>query len=596
MLAKDIRQKYIDFFVRYHNHKEIPSASLLPENDPTVLFTTAGMHPLVPYLMGEKHPLGTRLVDCQKCVRTDDIEEVGDATHCTFFEMLGNWSLGDYFKDGAIKMSMEFLTSKEKGLGLDKKMLAVTCFRGDENAPKDEESAQIWRSLGIDEKRIAFLPKKDNWWGPAGQTGPCGPDTEMFYWTGEGEAPEIYDSENKLWVEIWNDVFMQYNKKADGSFEQLKQKNVDTGLGLERVTAILQGRKTHYETELFSEAMNKINELKNVSDIKFERIIADHIRSAVFILGDEKGVTPSNTDQGYILRRLIRRGIRCGRKIGINGNFTHKIAEIFIKIYEEIYNELRKNKDFILEQLVLEEERFEKTLEQGEKEFTKIAEKLKENNQNILSGRMAFKLYDTYGFPLEMTKDLASENNLKMDEDGFNEAYKKHQELSRKGAEQKFSGGLSDHSEETTKLHTATHLLQASLRKVLGEHVYQRGSNITAERLRFDFSHPEKISDDEIKKVEDLVNSAINQKLPVSVSEMSVEEAKRAGALGVFEAKYGEKVKVYTIGKSDTDFFSKEICGGPHVKNTSELGGFKILKEEASSAGVRRIKGVVIWD
>ncbi|OGJ54193.1 hypothetical protein A2483_04130 [Candidatus Peregrinibacteria bacterium RIFOXYC2_FULL_33_13] len=440
------------------------------------------------------------------------------------------------------------------------------------------------------------MPKKDNWWGPAGQTGPCGPDTEMFYWTGEGEAPEIYDSENKLWVEIWNDVFMQYNKKADGSFEQLKQKNVDTGLGLERVTAILQGRKTHYETELFSEAMNKINELKNVSDIKFERIIADHIRSAVFILGDEKGVTPSNTDQGYILRRLIRRGIRCGRKIGINGNFTHKIAEIFIKIYEEIYNELRKNKDFILEQLVLEEERFEKTLEQGEKEFTKIAEKLKENNQNILSGRMAFKLYDTYGFPLEMTKDLASENNLKMDEDGFNEAYKKHQELSRKGAEQKFSGGLSDHSEETTKLHTATHLLQASLRKVLGEHVYQRGSNITAERLRFDFSHPEKISDDEIKKVEDLVNSAINQKLPVSVSEMSVEEAKRAGALGVFEAKYGEKVKVYTIGKSDTDFFSKEICGGPHVKNTSELGGFKILKEEASSAGVRRIKGVVIWD
>lgn len=607
MLAKEIRRKYIDFFVKKHDHAEIPSSSLAPENDPTVLFTTAGMHPLVPYLLGEKHPLGKRLVNCQKCLRTDDIDEVGDNTHCTFFEMLGNWSLGDYFKKGAIEMSYEFLTSKEYGLGLEHEKLAISCFAGDKDAEKDEESFEIWKSLGISEKRIAFLPKKENWWGPAGQTGPCGPDTEMFYWNSRDPVPEEFDPDDERWVEIWNDVFMEYNKKADGSFESLKQKNVDTGLGLERVTAILQKEESHYETELFKEAMDKISELcsqgeqgiqvnkveKNEQSTYSKRIIADHLRAATFILGDEKGIMPSNTDQGYILRRLIRRAIRHGKKIGISQNFTHFIGEIFVKIYGEVYPELQKNKDFIIEQLVREEEQFKKTLTQGEKEFAKMTADLRKHNQNVLSGRLAFKLYDTYGLPLEITKDLAEENGLKVDEKGFEQAYEKHQALSRAGAEKKFKGGLADATEPSKRLHTATHLLHAALRKVLGDHVEQKGSNITAERLRFDFSHPEKMLKEQIDTVNRLVNKVISQNLPVSFEEMTLGEAKNSGALGFFEQKYGEKVKVYTVGKSKDDFFSKEICGGPHVENTGELGKFKIKKEESSSAGIRRIKAVL---
>ncbi|KKT19693.1 MAG: Alanine-tRNA ligase [Candidatus Peregrinibacteria bacterium GW2011_GWA2_43_8] len=531
MKANELRLKYIDFFVKNHGHKEVAGASLIPENDPTVLFTTAGMHPLVPYLLGESHPLGRKLVNCQKCVRTDDIDEVGDATHCTFFEMMGNWSLGDYFKAEAIKMSYEFLTDKKVGLGIPKENLAVSCFAGDNDAPRDEESAVVWKELGID--KIWFYGKKDNWWGPAGQTGPCGPDTEMFYDTGKEPCEKCAEvgvaCKCGKYVEIWNDVFMQYNKTPEGRFEELKQKNVDTGLGVERVTALLQGVSSHYETELFKPIMDLLGEN---NDVVARRIIADHMRASVFILGDPKGVTPSNTDQGYVLRRLIRRAVRFMKKIGVGEGMIVDIAENFIKIYGESYPELVEKREHIINALKQEEVKFLKTLVQGEKEFEKILPNLMKGSSRAISGRMAFKLYDTYGFPLEMTKDLARESGFSVDEKGFCEAFEKHQQLSRCGAEGKFKGGLQDSSEATAKLHTATHMLLAALRKVLGDHVYQKGSNITAERLRFDFSHGEKMTDEQKKEVERIVNEKIKEDLPISCEEISLDEARASGAMG----------------------------------------------------------------
>lgn len=599
MLASELRQKYIDFFVQKHKHVEIQGAPVVPENDPTVLFTTAGMHPLVPYLMGEKHPMGNRLVDCQKCIRTDDIEEVGDATHCTFFEMLGNWSLGDYFKEGAIAMSMEFLVEELK---IDPKKLYVTVFEGDDDAPQDSESIEIWKKqfakYGIEAglgTRIFAYGKKENWWGPAGQTGPCGPCTEMFFYTGEGEAnisETCHPAVDDTFVEVWNDVLMEYNKNADGSFTPLQQKNVDTGLGLERVTAILQGKESHYETELFSSTIEAIHAKAQESNTESERIIADHMRAAVFMISDN--VIPGNVDQGYVLRRLIRRAIRHGNKLGIEGSFVTDIAEKIIETYKNPYQELVEKKEVIIEELRKEEEKFSETVKQGEKEFLKIIPNVLKSENKILSGRLAFKLYDTYGFPVEMTEELATEHGITIDKKGFDEAYEKHQELSRQGAEQKFKGGLADHSEKTTALHTATHLLHKALRMVLGEHVEQRGSNITHERLRFDFSHPDKMTPEQIKQVEDIVNEQIQKDLDIWWEETTVEEAKEAGAIGLFEHKYGEKVKMYTMGNKDSgEFFSREICGGPHVEKTSSLKSFKIKKEQSSSGGVRRIKAVI---
>jgi len=586
MKAKEIREKYLNFF-KSKNHAVIPSASLIPENDPTTLFISAGMHPLVPYLMGEKHPQGNRLVNVQKCIRTIDIDEVGDAYHHTFFEMLGNWSLGDYFKKEAIEWSFEFLT---KELKIPLKRFAVSVFKGDNDAPLDEESINIWKSLRISEKRIAKLGKDDNWWGPAGQTGPCGPDTEMFYWIDDKtEAPEKFNSEDKRWVEIWNDVFMEYNKTKDGNYEPLKQKNVDTGMGLERTLAVLNGLDDDYQTELFINLINKIEELsgKKYGDseeiTKAMRIIADHIKAATFIMGDNKGITPSNLDQGYVVRRLIRRAIRYGRQLEIKNNLWIKeISKIVIKDYEEIYPELQKNKEFVLNNLDEEENKFKKTLEKGLKEFEK--------------GTDPFVLFSTYGFPIEITQELAKEKGVKIDIDKFNEQMKKHQELSRTASAGKFKSGLADTSEETKKLHTAAHLLLASLRKVLGNHVFQKGSNITAERLRFDFSHSEKLTEEQKEEIERLVNEIIKKDLPIKCEELSLEEAKKQGAMGVFESKYGEKVKVYTINdpsSSSGQIFSKEICAGPHAESTGQLGHFKIIKEESSSAGVRRIKAVL---
>ena len=590
MNSAELRRKYIEFFVS-KGHKEIKSASLIPENDPTCLFTTAGMHPLVPYLQGQSHPLGTRLVDVQKCIRTGDIDEVGDPVHLTFFEMLGNWSLGDYFKEEAIRFSFEFLTSKEY-LNIPLEKFAVTVFAGDEDAPFDEEAYNLWRSLGVAADRIAKRPKCDNWWGPAGQTGPCGPDTEMFYWTGEGEAPAVFEPENKLWVEIWNDVFMQYNKLADGTYEPLAQRNVDTGMGLERVTAVLQGKASCYETEIFAPIFAEIDAVRGLTQApekrtSSERIIADHLRAATFIIGD--GVTPGNVDQGYVLRRLIRRAIREGRKLGITEHFTGRIAKVVIREFGGFYHELADNQQKIVEELDMEEKLFAAALERGTREFEKLIARVPEHVvKKQISGKNAFYLYETFGFPLELTVEMAKEHNFEVDKDGFAAAYEKHQALSRSGAEQRFKGGLADNSEATAKLHSATHLLQAALRKVLGNHVEQRGSNITAERLRFDFSHPEKMTPEQLKEVEDLVNEAISRKLPIECVEMSVDEARAAGAMGLFGDRYSERVKVYTMGD-----VSKEICGGPHAANTGDLGHFKILKEESSSRGVRRIKAVL---
>ena len=598
MTATELRQKYLDFF-RSKNHSVIRSASLIPENDATVLFTTAGMQPLVPYLLGEKHPGGARLASAQKCVRTDDIDEVGDETHHTFFEMMGNWSLGDYFKEESIAWSWELLTAPE-WLNLNPKLLAVSVFEGDKDAPFDEESFNFWLSIGMPAERIAKLPKKNNWWGPAGVTGPCGPDTEIFYWTGSpDEVPSSFNDDNEKWVEIWNNVFMQYNKQADGSFKLLSQQNVDTGLGLERVTAVLN-HCDNYQTDLFKNIISKIEKLseKKYSDSpeikKAMRVIADHVKASVMIIGDEKGVAPGNTDQGYIVRRLLRRAMRFARQLEIHkAGWLKELATVVINDYEKVYPELRVNENFICTELDKEEEKFGRTLEKGLLEFNKLT-------GSSIDGVSAFNLYQSYGFPFEITEELAKEKGMTVDKSGFDLELEKHQELSRTASAGKFKGGLADNSEETTKLHTAAHLLLAALRKVLGDHVVQRGSNITAERLRFDFSHSEKMTPEQITEVEGLVNEAIENKLDVVCEEMGLEEAKNTGAMGVFESKYGEKVKVYTAGENTDinaanweNIFSREICGGPHVKNTGELGHFKIQKEESSSSGVRRIKAVL---
>ena len=630
-------------------HSVIPSASVIPENDPTVLFTTAGMHPLVPYLLGQKHPQGTRLTDVQKCIRTGDIDEVGDMSHLTFFEMLGNWSLGDYFKDQMIPWSWEFLTSPE-WLGIDPDKLAFTGFEGDEDCPRDEEAANLWRKCGVKDDHLFYLPKEHNWWGPAGVTGPCGPDTEMFIITKKPCGPDCSPACHcGAYLEIWNDVFMQYNKQKDGSFIPLTQKNVDTGMGLERTICVLNGKKSVYETDAFTGILAKIEELcgkkytPDDENTRAFRIVADHMRTSTFIIGDPRGIGPSNVGQGYILRRLIRRAVRYGMGLGLQEGFTAEIAKVIIDQYKAVYPELEQNKAFVLEQLTLEEGRFARTLKQGEKEFDKVMNNLRRTREamekiladdtlaaaeeavkthvlrpqpdmvsaieavkagdlakvkaecqrihdslNVIDGRSAFKLYDTYGFPIEITKELAAENGLTVDEADFAKRFEQHQATSRSGAEQIFKGGLADHSEQTTCLHTATHLLQAALRKVLGDEVHQKGSNITAERLRFDFTFGRKVTPEELAQVEALVNEAIAAKVPITMEEMTVSEAKAQGAMGLFESKYGEVVRVYTMGP-----YSKEICGGPHANNTGDLVSFKIIKEEASSAGVRRIKATI---
>ena len=605
LTSTELRQKYLDFF-KSKNHAIIGSASLIPENDPTVLFTTAGMHPLVPYLLGQKHPSGTRLADVQKCVRTGDIDEVGDTSHFTFFEMLGKWSLGDYFKEDSIKWSFEFLTDK-KWLGLDIAKLAVTVFEGDTDAPRDEFSADVWKKAGMPENRIAYLPKKNNWWGPAGQTGPCGPDTEIFYWRGTSEFPPVdsnpkNDEEN--WLEIWNNVFMEYFKNEKGEFEPLKQKNVDTGMGMERTIAVINGLTDTYQIDTMWPLIQKIEEIsgreyvENKDVTKAMRVIADHLRTSTMIMGDDRGIGPSNVDQGYIVRRLIRRAVRYGKIIGLKENFCSIISEKVIEIFGDIYPEVKKNKEFILTEMAREESKFRNTIEQGIKEFEKLVDGFRLAFEktgkliNTISGKQAFKLYDTYGFPLEMTMELAVEHGLSVDVDDFNVAFKRHQELSRAGAEQKFKGGLADTSEISTKYHTATHLMHSALRKVLGSHVEQRGSNITADRMRFDFSHPEKMTDEQKQQVEDMVNEAIAKNYSVTFEEMTVDQAKKQNAIGLFEDKYGESVKVYTVG-NDQEIYSREICGGPHVENIGVLGKFKITKEEAVSSGVRRIKAIL---
>lgn len=593
MKSYELREKYLSFF-REKGHAVIPSASVIPENDPTVLFTTAGMHPLVPYLLGASHPEGKRLTNVQKCIRTGDIDEVGDATHCTFFEMLGNWSLGDYFKKEAIQWSWEFLTS-EKWLNIPREKLYVTVFAGDEDAPRDMESFNLWVSMGVPEDHIFFLPKENNWWGPAGQTGPCGPDTEMFIDTGKPKCgPDCSPACNcGKYVEIWNDVFMEYNKTQDGRYEPLGQKNVDTGMGLDRTIAILQGVGSVYDTDLYKGIMDRIAQLaekeygQDHETTRAYRIVADHIRTSTFILGDEKGVTPSNVDQGYVLRRLIRRAVRYGMQIGIPEGSTPRIAEAVIDQYGSVYPELEKNRQFIMNELSLEEERFQRTIKQGLKEFDKLIARLG-TDAKMIAGQDAFRLYDTFGFPIEFTQELAEEKGFKVDIEGFKESFRRHQEISQAGASQRFKGGLADHTEETARLHTATHLLHAALRKVLGDEVAQKGSNITAERLRFDFSFSRKMTPEEIEQVERLVNEAIDKDYEVVCEEMSLEDAKNSGAIGLFDSKYGNRVKVYTIGD-----FSKELCGGPHASRTGELGKFKIVKEESSSAGVRRIRAVL---
>ncbi len=582
----NIRDKYIEFFVS-KGHKQIPSAPVVPENDPSVLFNTAGMQPLVPYLMGEPHPYGTRLCDYQKCIRTNDLDEVGDVTHHTFFEMLGNWSLGDYFKKESITWSFELLT---KHLNIPVEKLSVTVFKGNDIVPADNESADLWKSLGISENKIAFLGEDDNWWPNMELTGPCGPDTEIFYWRSDEEVPSKFDPENDNWVEIWNNVFMQYNHKPDGTFEPLKKKNVDTGMGLERITAVLEGVNDNYESSIWKGTIKKIEEISGKSyygNEKAFRIIADHIKAAVFISSDPAGIKPSNTDQGYILRRLIRRAIRYAKMIDIdiNSNWESEIAKNIIDEYKKYYSELSTNENVVMEVLKNEKIKFNRTLEKGLREFEKIVKNL---NENEINKDLAFKLYDTYGFPIELTLELAKERGLTVDEKGFYEKFKAHQELSRTASAGKFKGGLAGNSEIETKYHTATHLLNAALKVVINKDVHQKGSNITDERMRFDFSCDHKLTDEEKKATEDLVNKWIEEGLPVTKKEMSKEEAIKSGAECMFIEKYPDIVTVYSIGD-----VSKELCGGPHVNNTSELGHFKIKKEEASSAGVRRIKAIL---
>lgn len=645
MKARELKKKYLKFF-ESKGHKVFPSASLIPENDPTVLFTTAGMHPLVPFLLGQKHPLGKRLANVQKCIRTDDIYEIGDNRHLTFFEMLGNWSLGDYFKKEAIQWSWEFLIDK-KGLGFDPNRLFITAFKGDRHAPRDEESIKAWSELfkkaGIEPKidvplakggRIFTYDRKENWWGPVGKTGPCGPNSEMFYDTGKQHDSSFSKAchpncDCGRFIEIWNDVFMEYNKNADGKYELLKQKNVDTGLGFERVVAILQNKETLFDTELFEPIISAIKRMSKHKDTKSERIVADHLRSATFILGDDMHVTPSNLDRGYVLRRLIRRAVRYGRKLGIENNFTREITKIVIDVYRKEYEELKRNKGFILRELEKEESRFRKILERGinlsiktldsktpipkekYKEIMKLSDKgeilrqfyRKKNEKLIsrfkltkaelekatLSGKSAFLLYQSHGFPLEMILELVQERRLFVDVEGFRKEVEKHREISRKATEKKFRSGLADQKEETIKLHTATHLLQAALRKVLGDKVAQRGSNITPERLRFDFSFGRKPTEEELKKVEDAVNENIKKGIPVKREEMSLGDARKKGAIALFEGRYDTILSVYSIRN-----VSKEVCTGPHVGNTKELGKFKIIKEESVAAGVRRIKAKLV--
>ncbi len=582
MKAIEIRNKFLEFFKK-HNHNIIPSAPLIPENDPSVLFTTAGMQPLVPYLLGEKHPAGKRIADYQKCVRTVDIDSVGDNRHLTYFEMLGNWSLGDYFKEEAIAMSYEFLT---KELGINPEKLSVTCFAGDEDAPRDMEAFNAWKKAGIPEERIYFYGKKENWW-IAGEEGPCGPDTEMFLDTGKPACSDNCQPSCDCgkYVEIWNNVFMEYYKSKNG-ITKLKQRNVDTGLGLERMAMLLQKVETPFDTELFKPVMDKLKELEKVDDIKSRRIVAEHLRSSIMIICD--GGRPSNIDRGYVLRRLIRRMTRHLSKLQIDLAQLGNLIDLTIDNLNEMYPELKEKKEIIKTVIIEEKDKFTKTLGHGEKEFEKVIAKLKQENKKIIDGQTIFKLYETYGFPPEITADLAREQGFEIDTTEFDTLFKQHQEKSRLGSEQKFKGGLAEQNEITTAYHTATHLLHKALRIVLGDHVKQSGSNITTERLRFDFSHPEKMTPEQLKQVEEIVNEQIKRDLPVISEEMSLEDAKKSGAIGLFENKYGDVVKVYTIGD-----FSKEICGGPHVKHTGELGHFKIKKEESSSAGIRRIKAVL---
>ncbi len=589
MTERELVNLYIRFF-ESKGHKRIAGASVIPENDSTILFTPAGMQPLVPYLLGEKHPQGNRLVDVQKCIRTGDIEEVGDDTHLTFFRMLGNWSLGSYFKREAILWSFEFLTGKE-WLGFDPVKISVTVFAGEGDIPADAEARSIWLEAGIPEERIHSFGMKDNWWGPTGATGPCGPDTEMFFDTGKepcGESCKPGCSCGK-YFEVWNDVFMEYRKTQDGTYQPLAQKNVDTGMGVERTVAMLGGYGTVYDIGVLKRLIDRIRTLSKAEKAtKSERVIADHIRSATHILGDDQGVVPSNVDQGYVLRRLIRLAIRHGMKLDIPGGFLTQLAAMVIEAEGEDYSELVRNRAVILSELEREEKLFGETLQAGLKQFNKMLPNLLRNPNRTVAGRLAFKLYDTYGFPVELTADLATENGMSVDMDGYNKAFEKHRQLSKQGAEKKFKGGLADNSEMVTKLHTATHLLHAALRKVLGETVQQKGSNITAERLRFDFLYGEKMTSEQKAEVEALVNRAIDDGVAVVMKEMSPDEAESTGALGFFKDKYGDVVKVYFIGS-----YSTEICGGPHVNNTSELGRFRLVSEKSSSRGVRRIKAVL---
>ena len=588
MKTIDLKEAYLKFF-ESKGHKIIPSAPVIPENDPTCLFNTAGMQPLVPYLKGEPHPEGKRLTDVQKCFRTNDLDAIGDTTHHTFFEMLGNWSLGDYFKKESITWSFEFLTEK---LEIPVEKLAVTVFKGNDIVPADTESAEIWESLGIKKDKIAFLSEEHNWWPNMEMLGPCGPDTEIFYWRSEKPVPEKFDEEDENWVEIWNNVFMQYNHEQDGKFTPLKNKNVDTGLGVERVTAILEGYTDNYKSSIWRDVIKKIEEISGLSYENEEytrsmRIIADHIRAIVIIAGDDAGIKPSNTDQGYILRRLIRRTIRYAKKlnIDINSDWEQQLAELIINKYSKYYGELERNREDILETLKNEKIKFNRTLEHGLKEFEKVVKNI---DGDTINKDIAFRLYDTFGFPIELTEELAGELGLKVDTEGFKQKFAEHQEKSRQGSTGKFKGGLASTGEMETKYHTATHLLNAALKKVLGPHVHQKGSNITAERMRFDFSHPTKMTDEEKKQAEDLVNEYIKMAIPVEKLEMKKDDALKMGAEAMFIDKYGDIVSVYKIGD-----VSLELCGGPHVKNTSELGHFKIKKEEASSAGVRRIKAIL---
>ena len=587
MNAKELRERYIRFFEQ-RGHKRIPSAPLLPENDPTVLFTTAGMHPLVPFLLGEPHPLGKRLVNFQKCIRTNDIDEVGDPSHLTFFEMLGNWSLGDYFKEESISWSHEFLTQE---LCIDPTRLAVTVFDGDADAPRDEVSAGVWRKLGIPAERIFYLPKADNWWGPAGATGPCGPDSEIFYDTGRPDHSGCQPGcPCGKWIEIWNNVFMEYEKRADGSYTKLVQSNVDTGMGVERTVVVLQGKDDIFTIDTIYPLVEEVERLSGRSYTDHPtafRVIVDHIRASTFAIAD--GALPSNVEAGYVVRRMIRRAVRYARELGIHENFCAALSGAVIDLFRDVYPALEERRPVIAEALEREETRFKNTLERGLKQVQKAVERAKEEGHGEIGGAEAFDLFETYGFPLPLTIELAREQGLSVDEGGFEREYAQHRELSRQVHEGKFKGGLADHTVQTTRLHTASHLLQAALRQVLGEGVRQMGSNITVERLRFDFAHPQRLSDEELAEVERIVNQQINRDLPVSMEVMPLDQALQQGALAFFGEKYGDQVKVYTIGD-----FSKEVCGGPHVSQTAELGRFKILKQEAVGQGVRRIRATVV--